>query len=466
MRMTGFSSPDGDKAFFFVGSSYVRYDVAGDRVDDGYPLPIAGNWPGLFDRDIDACVPWDDGSVLFFKGDQYAKYDWAADAVAGGFPRLISDDFPGLFPAAIEAGVLLPSASAYFFQGSTYQSWDAAAGAVSSDPIQISEGWPGLFDSAIEAAVLWPSTRLYVFRNGEYADFDLDANAVAADYPKPVAGNWPGLPFEEGATPVVPDPPVVPVGDERPARSLTADEAFAELDRLQAEGQVKHARSGMAGKVDLDGMVPFTGEKLDGCVAGVVIRYLPSGSKNVGQPAGANAPDRLDPRNALAIIRLCRWMNETFGVTEMYHLGIDGDGSGARTDCHGQGRAIDFVGVKGTRDGAEFLLTVNDDWGTVDTPSTPGGIWQPVGTGKTHFRLDEAPGLEFARDFFRATYQFIGSQWQDRSSGPDGQGEVTSIGASSFMMNPDHPTSKPGTKNGREAHANHIHMQIGVTGTA
>jgi Hemopexin len=92
MKMTGFASPDGDKAYFFVGGSYVRYDVEGDRVDDGYPLRIVDHWPGLFESDIDACVPWNDGTVLFFKGDQYARYDWEADRVADGFPRAISDD--------------------------------------------------------------------------------------------------------------------------------------------------------------------------------------------------------------------------------------------------------------------------------------------------------------------------------------------------------------------------------------
>jgi hypothetical protein len=461
MKMTGFTSPDGAKAWFFVGGSYVRYDVEGDRVDDGYPLRIADHWPGLFESDIDACVPWNDGTVLFFKGDQYAKYDWEADTVADGFPRAISDDWPELFASSIDAGVLLPSGNAYFFQGDSYLKWDTATSAVDGGVTLISDGWPGLFDSGVEAAVLWPSGDLYFFRAGEYSRYDLETDAVAEGYPRPVAGNWPGLPFEDGG-----GPPVVPTGDDRPARSLTVDEAWAELDRLQAEGLVKHARSAMPGKVDLDGMVPFTDEKQDGNVAGVVVRYLPSGSKHVGAPASPNAPDRLDPRNALAIVRLCRWLHETYGVTEMYHLGIDGDASGQRIDCHGQGRAIDFVGVAGSIGGTDFVLTVNDDWGTVDTPSTPGGIWQPVGTSATHFRLDDAAGRDFERDFFRSLYEFIAGQFQDHSNRPDGPAAASAIGAGTFIMHPDHPTSKPGTKNGREAHQNHIHMQIGVTGTA
>jgi hypothetical protein len=33
--------------FFLRGDQYLRYDLATDTADAGYPLPIAGNWPGL-----------------------------------------------------------------------------------------------------------------------------------------------------------------------------------------------------------------------------------------------------------------------------------------------------------------------------------------------------------------------------------------------------------------------------------
>ena len=35
------------KAYLFRGDKYVRYDIFTDRVDPGYPLPIAGYWPGM-----------------------------------------------------------------------------------------------------------------------------------------------------------------------------------------------------------------------------------------------------------------------------------------------------------------------------------------------------------------------------------------------------------------------------------
>jgi hypothetical protein len=33
--------------YFFKGPNYVRYNIAADKVDDGYPLAIADQWPGM-----------------------------------------------------------------------------------------------------------------------------------------------------------------------------------------------------------------------------------------------------------------------------------------------------------------------------------------------------------------------------------------------------------------------------------
>ncbi len=86
-----------------------------------------------------------------------------------------------------------------------------------------------------------------------------------------------------------------------------------------------------------------------------------------------------------------------------------------------------------------------------------GSPFSPDGVGQS---FDAA--LAGRKQFGGTGYHFRG---QDLGSGPDDVGG-SSIGEHSFVMNPDHPTSSPGTPHGREAHNNHLHMQIGVTGTA
>ncbi|TCC43401.1 hemopexin repeat-containing protein [Kribbella sindirgiensis] len=194
-KLTGFVSPAGDKAYFFTDSDYVRYDVAADRVDDGYPLPIAGNWPGLFESGIDAAVCWPDGSVYFFAGDQYAKYDWEADRVADGYPQPIAGNWPGLFESGVDAGVVWNSGNAYFFSGSEYVKYDPVANQAVDGPLPIAGNWPGLFESGIDAALWWPSGKAYFFSGDQYAQYDAEADKVADGYPLPIAGNWPGLPI-------------------------------------------------------------------------------------------------------------------------------------------------------------------------------------------------------------------------------------------------------------------------------
>jgi hypothetical protein len=205
-------------------------------------------------------------------------------------------------------------------------------------------------------------------------------------------------------------------------------------------------------------------------VAGVIVTYLASGTLTVPVPPGqAAAPDVLDARNALALVRFCTWLQETYGVSTLYHLGISGGGVDRntglpRTDCHGQGRAVDFVGVAGTFEEIDYGRTVLDDW-SVDTPATPGRAWPPGTGADVHYRLDEPDQDPFTAQFFRDVYGFVTSEWQGQSDTSDDVGG-SSIGDRSFVMHPDHPATAPGTLHGREAHKNHMHMQIGVTGTA
>ncbi|WP_431035280.1 hemopexin repeat-containing protein [Streptomyces sp. P6-2-1] len=79
--------------WFFKDDQYVRYDVADNKLLAG-PKTIAGNWHGLpdsFNRRIDAAIPHatNRDKVYLFKDDQYVRYDLAADRADSGYPLAI-----------------------------------------------------------------------------------------------------------------------------------------------------------------------------------------------------------------------------------------------------------------------------------------------------------------------------------------------------------------------------------------
>lgn len=88
------------KAYFFKGSEYIRYDIAADKADPGYPQPINGStWPGVGNiwTSFDAVVNWGNGKAYFFKGSEYIRYDIAADRADPGYPQPINGGtWPGV----------------------------------------------------------------------------------------------------------------------------------------------------------------------------------------------------------------------------------------------------------------------------------------------------------------------------------------------------------------------------------
>ncbi|HOF05484.1 MAG TPA: hemopexin repeat-containing protein [Syntrophales bacterium] len=87
------------KIFFFKGGQYLRYDVENNRADTGYPRRIdSRNWPGMiWTSGIDDVVNWGNGKAYFFKDYEYIRYDIAADKADPGYPKPVNrQTWPGL----------------------------------------------------------------------------------------------------------------------------------------------------------------------------------------------------------------------------------------------------------------------------------------------------------------------------------------------------------------------------------
>jgi len=101
-RMTGAVNwPNGKVYIFLNDGTYLRYDLQADHVDAGYPMRIDhGTWPGLapYAGHITSAVNWNNGKAyIFLDNDTYLRYDVAGDHVDSGYPMAINgQNWPGL----------------------------------------------------------------------------------------------------------------------------------------------------------------------------------------------------------------------------------------------------------------------------------------------------------------------------------------------------------------------------------
>jgi len=194
------------KVYFLGGAQYLRYDLAEDRFDEGYPRPLDAqnwpNWPRSWTSRVRAGVNWDNGKAYFFRGDQYLRYDMWGDRVDEGYPKPISGNWPG-FPetwfSGVDAAVNWGNGKIYLFKGGEYLRYDVGEDKVDKGyprPLNAQSwpNWPASWNSRIDAAAHWGSGIVYFFRGPEYLRYDMAADRVLDGYPKPIVGNWPGFP--------------------------------------------------------------------------------------------------------------------------------------------------------------------------------------------------------------------------------------------------------------------------------
>lgn len=141
---TAFIWPSRDKAYFFQGLQYWRFDLATRKLDGGYPGSIAEQWPGLFENRIDAVLVTDD-KAFFFRRSEYTRYDLAADKADADYPRPIAGNWPGVWPDGVDAAVGPIDGKAYLFKGPDCIRYDMASDSVDAGyPRPIREEWPAL----------------------------------------------------------------------------------------------------------------------------------------------------------------------------------------------------------------------------------------------------------------------------------------------------------------------------------
>lgn len=190
-----------NKAYFFRGTQYVRYDWEFDREDLGYPQPIT-QWhlAATFATGIDAAVNGQGtyaNKAYFFKAGKYCRYDWASDSVDLVDQSISNFRLPSTFLLGIDAALTGEgpySGKTYFFKDNIYVRYDWASDTVDRGPENIS-AWqlPGLLGSGIDAAVNGRkdfSGKAYVFRESEYARYDWSADRPDPGYPHPIENDW------------------------------------------------------------------------------------------------------------------------------------------------------------------------------------------------------------------------------------------------------------------------------------
>jgi hypothetical protein len=190
------------RVYFFNGPEYQRYDAVLPGVLPVYPLSIATWWAGLFTTDIDAAINWGNGNVYFFSGSQYCQFNVLSNAVTAGYPMDIGTNWPGTagtgFDTGIDAAVNWGNGMSYLFKGDQYLRYLNVDDKVDAGyPKPIAGNWPGIsgtgFESDIDAAINYGNGYVYWFKGDEYVKIKLSDKKLEPGYPKPVAGNWPGV---------------------------------------------------------------------------------------------------------------------------------------------------------------------------------------------------------------------------------------------------------------------------------
>jgi len=161
-----------------------------------------GHWANLtgpFQKNLDAVVHRkDNGKIYMFKGDQYVRFSSVSAGVDSGYPKPIAGNWVGLpanFRQDLDAALFRDSNNKlYFFKGNQYVRLTGSK-MDSGYPKPIAGNWSGLpthFNDGIDAAFLRKSNgKIYFFKGSEFVR--MTGSSMDAGYPKPIKDSW-GVP--------------------------------------------------------------------------------------------------------------------------------------------------------------------------------------------------------------------------------------------------------------------------------
>ena len=426
--------PNG-KAYLFQGTDYSRFAFASGTIDQP-PNSIFSSWSGLRPAAADAAIFWGGGKAYFFYSDEYVRYDVSADSVDPEYlppnlPSKIAGNWPGLWTDGVDAAANWGNGKVFFFRDSEYLRYDITQDRADQGyPRPIAGNWNGVWTDGIDGVLYQGGQKAYFFKGNEFRRYDLTSDTVDD------SGMVASLRL---------DP--VPTGMCTAARDLTLEQANAVMGYLIETGALSldPARTPYVGNWNIAITSPPPS-------AHVVVKPPQINLVDFINDAGpAPIIDNLDQRMLIALYRLTRWLNASEPtVNVLRHKGI-GHGSGPPTDCHNQGRALDFSGVDGTSDGATFSRVVLRDWG--QKPVVPG----------VAMRLDAAAD-PLAHDLFRAVHRFGTLECENNGIGLRNTWPPKNIGdLGGFVIHPDYVDGPPPGQQLRPQHQNHVHMQVGPT---
>lgn len=162
--------PEVQKAYFFKGNQYIRFDLQKGEQDAGYPKNIQTYWPGVtFDRIDAACILPEKGKALLFSGNKYIVYDAIEDKTEVGYPKSINTiNLPGVVFPAIDAAVSDKNGKTYFFYKDEYIRFDREDFIADKGyPKKINkENWIGLEFNRLDAAIEVGDNKIQWISNG------------------------------------------------------------------------------------------------------------------------------------------------------------------------------------------------------------------------------------------------------------------------------------------------------------